>query len=132
MSMFPWRWGGAGGSTGDDPLATLQIKPLSAEIAACGQVRPEHIPAIAAAGYKALLCNRPDGESADQPMFRDIANAAEAHGLRVALVPVVSGRISEQDAEQMLATVEELPKPILAYCRSGARSAMLWRLAEAL
>ncbi|MCB2078741.1 MAG: TIGR01244 family phosphatase [Novosphingobium sp.] len=103
----------------------MDITKLNGRISVSPQIAIEEIPALAAAGFKAIICNRPDGEEQDQPRAIDIEVAARAHGLRFAHVPAVSGAINDADAAAMADAVSSLPKPILAYCRSGARSTKL-------
>ncbi|MEI4233165.1 TIGR01244 family sulfur transferase [Roseovarius sp. D22-M7] len=92
------------------------------------QIIPDDMPAIKAAGFQSILCNRPDGEDPGQPGYDDVARAAEEGGLRIRSVPIVSGHMTEADAEAFRAAYEALPKPILAYCRSGTRCTVMWSL----
>ena len=87
--------------------------------------------AIRAAGFKSVVCHRPDGEGADQPLFREIDDAAKTNGLEARYQPVVSGRMSDDDAAAFGQIMAELPKPVLAFCRTGTRSASLWALSQA-
>lgn len=109
----------------------MQIKPLTATISVSPQITPGDVAAIAAAGFKSIICNRPDGEGADQPLFSEVQNAASGLGLQARYVPVVTGKVSDADVAAFRAALEDLPKPVLAYCRSGTRSTTLWALAEA-
>lgn len=108
----------------------MHLKPLSASLSVSPQIAPSDVAAIAAAGFKSIICNRPDGEGADQPLYAEVEMAASAAGLRARYLPVVTGKVSDADAAGFKTAIEELPKPILAYCRSGTRSATLWALAE--
>lgn len=94
------------------------------------QIRPEDVEAIAGQGYRAIICNRPDGEVPDQPPFEQIEAAAKAHGVEVRYVPVVSGGLTSEDVVAFGEAMEELGRPLLAYCRSGTRSTALWSLHE--
>jgi sulfide:quinone oxidoreductase len=60
------------------------IKAINAGLSVSPQVLPEDISAIAAAGFRSVMCNRPDGEAADQPAFAEIEAAARAAGLEAA------------------------------------------------
>jgi sulfide:quinone oxidoreductase len=60
------------------------IKAINAGLSVSPQVLPEDISAIAAAGFRSVMCNRPDGEGADQPAFAEIEAAARAAGLEAA------------------------------------------------
>tara|TARA_R110002020_G_scaffold424896_1_gene634213 strand:+ start:9350 stop:11023 length:1674 start_codon:yes stop_codon:yes gene_type:complete len=109
----------------------MDIKPLAAGLSVSAQIAPADMQAIKDAGFRAIICNRPDGEGADQPTFDEIAAAAKKAGLEARYLPIVSGKVSDADADAFDTAMTELPGPILAYCRSGTRSATLWSLAQA-
>lgn len=109
----------------------MDIKKISDELSVAAQISTDDIAAIKAAGFRALICNRPDGEGADQPSFEEIDTAARAAGLETAYLPVVSGMVRDEDARAFGAALTALPGPVLAYCRSGTRSTTLWSLAQA-
>jgi sulfide:quinone oxidoreductase len=94
------------------------------------QIKPDDIAAIAASGFKSIICNRPDGEGADQPVFAEIEGAAKAAGLIAIYQPIVSGKVGDEDAAAFGKLMDTLPKPIFAYCRTGTRSTTLWSLSE--
>lgn len=104
---------------------------LTDDISVAAQIAPDSVAELAAQGFKSIICNRPDGEGADQPLFREIADAAARAGIETRYIPVTSGKVSDGDATAFGAALSELPKPILAYCRSGTRSTTLWALAMA-
>lgn len=110
----------------------MKIKQLTDLVSVSEQILPGEISKLAAQGFKSMICNRPDGEGGDQPAFATIKAAAEAAGLKAAYLPVVSGQVTEVDAVQFDALLEDLPKPILAYCRSGSRSSTLFAMAQRL
>ena len=83
------------------------------------------------AGFRAIICNRPDGEGPDQPTFVEIEAAARQAGLEARYLPVTAGLVQDADADTFGQALMELPGPVLAYCRSGTRSATLWSLSEA-
>lgn len=109
----------------------MDIKPLNERIGVSPQISLAEIPAIAAQGYKAIICNRPDGEDADQPAAAEIGEAARKAGLDFAYVPAVSGAIAPANVDEMARALASLPAPILAYCRTGARSTRLYEMASA-
>ncbi|MET3619455.1 aminotransferase class V-fold PLP-dependent enzyme [Burkholderia ambifaria] len=90
------------------------------------QITAADLKAIRNAGFRAVICNRPDGEGADQPAFDEIAAAARELGLDARYLPVERDRIGDAEVDAFGALVDALPKPVLAYCRSGSRSGMLW------
>lgn len=108
----------------------MKLTQITPDYSVAPQIGVEDVAAIAANGFKSIMCNRPDGESPDQTEFAEIAAEAEARGLTVAFVPVVSGSIFEEDVADFRAAMADLPKPVLAYCRSGARCQNLWMLAR--
>ncbi len=107
----------------------MDIRRLNDRLAVSPQIRAADMPAIARGGYRGIICNRPDGEEPSQPTAAEIEAAARQAGLGFAHVPVVSGQVGEADVAAMRAAADRLPGPILAYCRSGARSATLAGLA---
>ena len=109
----------------------MNLKSITPILSVSEQIQPQEVTALAAAGFKAIICNRPDGEGADQPSFPEIEAAARAAGMQAAYLPVVSGKVGEEDAQAFVLLMDRLPKPILAYCRTGTRSATLWSLSEA-
>jgi sulfide:quinone oxidoreductase len=108
----------------------MSIQVLSPSFAVAPQISIQDLPAIAAAGYKSIICNRPDDEGPGQPSFKDVAEAAARAGLVARHLPVVPSDINEADADAMAQLLRELPGPVLAYCRSGARSTTLWQLSQ--
>jgi sulfide:quinone oxidoreductase len=109
----------------------MDIKPLNRELSVAAQITAGDLPAIYAAGIRALICNRPDGEGADQPNFSEIEQAARALGIETHYLPVESGKVSDEQAVAFGALLERVPRPALAYCRTGTRSATLWALSQA-
>jgi sulfide:quinone oxidoreductase len=107
----------------------MSTEALADQVSFAGQISADDVPSLAARGIRAIICNRPDGEQAGQPTFVSIAAAAKAAGLEARHIPVVPGRMTEADVVAMRAALAELPKPVLAYCRSGTRSANLFGLA---
>ena len=109
----------------------MEIKTLTTGLSVSPQVVAADMKAIKDAGFRALICNRPDGEGSDQPTFDEIAKAAKAQGLEAIYLPIVSGMVRDEDAAEFDAALTALPGPVLAYCRTGTRSATLWSLAQA-
>lgn len=98
-----------------------------------GQITSDEVVEIASLGYKSVIDNRPDFEGgAEQPLHSDIEQAVIKAGMQFAYLPVISGQITPLQVQQMASLLEELPKPILAFCRSGARSTNLYQLAMQL
>ena len=109
----------------------MQFNKVTDALSVSPQIGTGDMAAIRDAGYRAIICNRPDGEGADQPTFDEIEAAAKAAGLKVRYQPITSGMVRDEDAEAFGAALMELPGPVLAYCRTGTRSATLWSLSQA-
>lgn len=108
----------------------MNSKKLSNELSVSPQIVSSDVARLAEQGFKSIICNRPDGEGADQPLFTEIESAARAAGLAARYLPVSTGKVTDEDAALFGAASAELPKPILAYCRTGTRSTTLWALNE--
>ncbi len=109
----------------------MDIRTLTPELSVGPQIAAADVAELKRRGFRAIVGNRPDGESGDEPSWDEIRAAAEAEGLVARHIPVVSGRVRDSDAEAFGAALAELPKPVFAYCRSGTRSSTLWALSEA-
>jgi sulfide:quinone oxidoreductase len=108
----------------------MDIRYLSAELAVSPQILASDIAAVKGAGFRAMICNRPDGEGPDQPLFHEIAQAADAAGITAIYLPAESGKVSDEQGQAFGAAFAALPKPVLAYCRTGMRSTTMWALSE--
>lgn len=104
---------------------------LQEELAVAPQLTPEQLPALAAEGFRTLICNRPDDEEPGQPSAAAMAAAAAQHGLAFCNLPITSATLSDADIDAFGQALADLPRPILAYCRSGNRCTVLWALARA-
>ncbi|MFZ4063075.1 MAG: TIGR01244 family sulfur transferase [Polynucleobacter sp.] len=109
---------------------SLPISCHSAQFGTLGQINPSHLAAIAELGYQSVINNRPDYEAGpEQPTNADIAAQAEKLGLQYAFLPVVPGSITPEQVVEMARLLKTMPGPILAFCRSGARSTNLYQMA---
>ncbi len=106
-------------------------RKINGQISVAPQIRPEDLAEIAQSGFRSVICNRPDGEGADQPAFEEIEAAAVKLGLEARYLPIVAGKVRDEDAASFGDLLDGLPKPVLAYCRTGTRSATLWSLSQA-
>lgn len=107
------------------------IQSLTPEFAVAPQLGPADMAAVAAAGFKSVIINRPDFEGGpDQPTAESVATAAREAGLRVAYQPVVSGGMTQDDVVRFSELLQTLPTPILAYCRTGTRCTVLFQAAS--
>ncbi len=108
----------------------MDTKRLTADLSVSPQITVDDVPMLKAEGFRAIICNRPDGEAEDQPRFAEIADAAQKVGIKALYLPVVAGSMADADARAFRQALTDLPGPVLAYCRSGARSANLWTLSQ--
>lgn len=108
----------------------MHAKQINPDFAVSEQITVAQIAEVKAAGFKSIICNRPDGEGYDQPDFSEIAAAAQAAGLQARYIPVSPGMMNEIDVEAFAEAIKTLPAPVLAFCRSGARSTALWNASQ--
>ncbi|MFV1920840.1 TIGR01244 family sulfur transferase [Sphingomonas sp. MJ1 (PH-R8)] len=107
------------------------IRTIDSKVSVAPQILPEQMPDIAAAGFVAIVNNRPDDEEPSQPSGAEIQAAAEAAGLAYTAIPVTHAGFGHGQLDAMRAALDAADGPVLAYCRSGTRSCNLWALAEA-
>ena len=103
-------------------LTTRAVTPASA---VQDHLQPEEMALIYAQGYRSIINNRPDDEEAGQPAALTLEEAARAAGLHYVHIPVV-GVITAEQRQTMREALAILPQPVLAFCRSGARSTRIW------
>ena len=108
----------------------MTIKALSPNVSVSPQIAADDVAAAAGQGFRAIISNRPDGEEPGVPDWAEFQAAAEAAGLESRHIPVTAQAISESDVAAFEQALEELPKPILAFCRTGTRSTIMWALAN--
>lgn len=110
---------------------TIEISSISDNFSVAGQIQVTDLKLIAEQGFKSVINNRPDGEGGDtQPSGLDVQNAAKAAGLEYAHIPVINGQLTQEQVVEMAKLLDVMPKPILAFCRSGARSTNIYILAQ--
>jgi sulfide:quinone oxidoreductase len=109
----------------------MRINHVDETLSVSPQVVPADVAEIATLGFRAIICNRPDGEGPDQPSQDEIAAVAREAGLEFRYLPVVAGVVSDADTAGFAEAMRDLPGPVLAYCRTGTRSATLWSLSQA-
>ncbi|WP_428424904.1 TIGR01244 family sulfur transferase [Methylibium sp.] len=109
----------------------MDIRPLTGELSVAPQLAAADMRAIAEAGFRSVICNRPDGEGSDQPVYGEIERSATDQGLQVRYLPAESGKVTDEQGAAFGALMAELPKPVLAFCRTGMRSTTMWALSQA-
>lgn len=108
----------------------MDIRQVTDDYAVSGQIAADDIKAIKEAGFRSIICNRPDAEQPGQPTAAEIAVAAEAADLIFRHIPFVGGQMTEEDVAKMAEALDEIPGPVFAYCRSGARSTNIFMAAQ--
>lgn len=106
----------------------MQLKRLTEMLSVAGHIEPADLAALAARDFRSVINNRPDGEAAEQPASATMTAAAQHAGLHYRHIPVVSGQLQPAQVQAFAAALAALPGPVLAFCRSGTRSTMLWAL----
>ena len=109
----------------------MNLRQINAEYSVSPQISVEDVDQLSALGFKSIVCHRPDDEDPGQPDFDLIAARARELGIEVAHIPVV-GQPTAEAVQAMNDALDELPKPMLGYCRSGNRSTIVYQQAQHL
>ena len=104
---------------------SMTLTRIDDGFAVTGQIRPEQVEELAALGFRAIVCVRPDEEEAGQPAFAEVAAAAERGGLKAIHIPMTGGVPSPEQIALFRDALGSVDGPVLGYCRSGARAANL-------
>lgn len=104
----------------------MNARQISEDYTVSPQISVDDIQEIKAAGFRSVICNRPDNEDPGQPSADTIRQAVEAEGLAFRWIPVISGQLTAENVEDQAAALDELEGPVFAYCRSGARCTNLY------
>ena len=107
------------------------FRKLTESMLASPQIGLGEVAQAAALGVRLVITNRPEGESDDQTPGPEIEAAVRAAGMDYIAIPVTHAGFSEPQVNAMAEAISGAPGPVLAYCRSGTRSTLLWSLAEA-
>lgn len=108
----------------------MDYRQISEDYSVAGQIEPDDVAAIKQAGFKSVICNRPDDEQPGQTPARSVQAAVEAAGLAFRYIPVISGQITAANVQDQAAALDEMEGPVFAYCRSGARCTNLYALVQ--
>jgi uncharacterized protein (TIGR01244 family) len=113
-----------------EPSPLLPLRALTADVCVAPQLTPAAMAEAARVGFRSVINNRPDFEHGPgQPTNAEIEAAARAAGLEYRFLPVDGGYQSPEQVASFAQLLQDLPPPVLAFCRSGARSARLYSLA---
>jgi sulfide:quinone oxidoreductase len=108
----------------------MELKTLTPELAVAAQIHAPDLQEIANAGFRTVICNRPDGEGNDQPAFAELEASARGLGITLHYLPAESGKVTDEQGRQFGALMDASPKPVLAFCRTGMRSTTMWALSQ--
>ncbi len=112
-------------------MNTRSAEQIDGALCVTAQVQPDDMPALAAAGFRSIINNRPDHEGgAGQPTSAQLEAAAREAGLEYRYLPVPPAGHTPEQARSMASAVHALPKPVVAFCRTGRRSAALYRMGK--
>ena len=109
----------------------MELKRINDHVSVSGQILPTDVAALRAAGFVAIINNRPDGESPDQTPSADMEKAAHGVGLAYHYIPLGREGVSPDMVEKTRSVLEGSNGPVFCYCRSGTRSTTLWALSQA-
>lgn len=112
-------------------MDTVSTHQVDEALCVAAQLQPDAMPALVAAGFRSVINNRPDFEGgAGQPTSAQLEAAARGAGLEYRYLPVPPSGHTREQARAMVQAVEELPQPVVAFCRTGRRSAALYHLGK--
>jgi uncharacterized protein (TIGR01244 family) len=103
----------------------MNLRRINDRFAVGGQISAEDVRQLADAGFRGVICARPDNEDPGQPRFAEIAAMAEKVGMTAVHIPV-SGQLTEGQLIRFEAALAEIEGPVLGYCRSGGRAGSLY------
>jgi uncharacterized protein (TIGR01244 family) len=109
----------------------MDIKQVTSSFAVSGQITAADLVQLKAAGYRTLICNRPDGEAEGQPAAEALAAEARAQGFDWHWIPISSGQFTDEAVAAFTQALVDRDELVLAFCRTGTRSITLWALAQA-
>jgi sulfide:quinone oxidoreductase len=105
----------------------MQIYKLTETCSVAGQIQPADVETLKQTGYVAVVCNRPDDEDFGQPPAVDIEKACDQYGVAFYHLPISNAGINADMVTEFQRIIAESNGPVLAYCRSGQRSSVLWQ-----
>ena len=107
---------------------TAELIALAPGLNVAGRLDRADIEELARAGVRTIINNRPDGEDPGQLAAADARKLAEAHGIAYHHIPITAASLTKADVDAFAATLQSAAEPVVAHCRSGTRSALLWAL----
>ncbi|WP_419910061.1 TIGR01244 family sulfur transferase [Hoeflea sp.] len=105
----------------------MDIRQINDEYSVAGQITVDDLATVAQMGFKAIVCHRPDAEVDGQPTFAEIAEAAKVLGIEARHIPVGREGVGFEQVQEFVDALDEMDRPMLGYCRSGARSTAIYQ-----
>jgi uncharacterized protein (TIGR01244 family) len=109
----------------------MDIRKLNDRLSLSPQIAPEQAAEIAAAGFRTVICNRPDAENPPELHAARLRDALESAGLAFIELPFDGSTMTPQLINDLRQHIAEADGPVLAYCRTGTRCANAWALGQA-
>jgi uncharacterized protein (TIGR01244 family) len=106
----------------------MHLKKLTATLSVTAQISAVDVSTLATQGFRGIINNRPDGECEGQPTSAALQAAALKAGMAYRHIPVVPGQLQDAQVHAFATALEEMPGPLLAFCRTGTRSTTLWAI----
>lgn len=110
----------------------MDIRTINDEYSVSGQITVEEVDQVKALGFQSIVCHRPEEEEPGQPSFADVSARAAELGIQIRHIPVGRMGLTPEGVTEMVDALEDLPKPMLGYCRSGARSTAIYEQSQRL
>lgn len=108
----------------------MRFAKLADNYSVATQIDPDDVEYFAGEGFTTIVCNRPDGEEPGQPTSDSIREACERHGIDFHMIPMQGRMVDPDKVQQFLDVMKNAKGPVLGYCRSATRSAILWQVAS--
>jgi len=125
----------ARGGTGTTPQGRVEermdIRQITLDYSVAPQIEAEDFPALREAGFTDVICNRPDDEIGPDQQSERMRVAATEAGLSFHFNPVTNGGLTRGNLTDQAGVLADATGPVLAYCRSGTRSTIVWALSQA-
>lgn len=109
----------------------MQMNQITPAYTVSPQITPEDVADIAAAGFKTILCNRPDAENPPHLYQSEIKAAADAAGLTFLVNPFPSPMMTMEHVDAQAELLKQAQAPVFAYCASGTRCSVVWSMVMA-
>lgn len=106
----------------------MDIRRITDDFSVSPQIAVADLQTIWDAGFRTVICNRPDNEEPGQPSVAETEAAAREIGFAFAHIPADSVTLGMAHADETRRVLTEVPAPVFAYCRSGTRCTVIWSL----